>query len=74
MSTPPASHDENRGKICLICFNKPASISEITDVTLERVKKHFLPEYNPSDEKFPTGICNHYRLLLVKIDKNEKCK
>ena len=47
------SHDENRGKVCMIYFpKKPKNqqqLRKIWGVVLERVKKYFLPDNDPKN-------------------------
>ena len=69
------SHDENRGKVCLICFpkkpkNRP-QLRKIGGVVLERVKKYFLPDYDPENQLYPTGICSNCRNTLHLISQGK---
>ena len=62
------SHDENRGKVCLICFpKKPKNQQQLRKIwgeVLERVKNYFLPDYDPKNQLYPTGICRNTLHLI----------
>ena len=61
-------HEECRGVICLICFQKELkNIRMIKDETLERVQKYFIVDYDPADPKLPNGICGKCRKLLLEV-------
>ena len=70
MLNPPKyakSHDENRAKVCLICFQKhpPKSMrSAESPVQLKRIKEYFLENYCPSDLKMPSGLCCNCKKIL----------
>ena len=63
------SHAQNRAKVCLLCFEKGSSMTVISGLVLNRVKNHFLTNYNPNDQKFPNGICARCRNLLINVDR-----
>ena len=68
MSKIVKTHDENRSKVCLLCFQKGNSmvslISRPTD--LHRVKTFFIEDYNASDLKMPSGLCAACRKKLER--------
>ena len=68
----PQTHAQNRAKVCLLCFQKGSSMTQIsTGLTLTRVQSHFLTNYNPLDMQMPNGICGRCRVMLGKVDKKE---
>ena len=52
------SHDENRAKVCLICFQKNKNMIPAENPTLlKRIQEFFFENYCPSDLKLPSAIC-----------------
>ena len=61
MPNKAQTHEQNRGKVCLICLKKGNSMSNIAGVTYSRVKAFYLSNYDPSDDRLPNGICGRDR-------------
>ena len=68
---PSRTHNENRALVCLVCFQKGASMGNIVGVTHSRIIKYFMEDFDPSDLKLPNGICSHCRIILLKLEKGE---
>ena len=64
------SHEENRLKVCAICFGK--SKYAITKVVEDRIATYFLKEFVTSDPRFPAGICAKCRNDLLSISCGKK--
>ena len=65
------NHTQNRAKVCLLCFQKGSSMTQITGVVLKRVQTYFMENYNPLNMQMPNGICTRCRVMIGKVDKNE---
>ena len=67
-------HETNRKKICLVCWTKPlkweSNMRQIQGEVLDRVKKYFMSNYKPTDDKLPSGICSRCRLIFLEIWKD----
>lgn len=64
------SHDENRLKICAVCFGK--SKYNITKVVEERIIMYFHEDFVLSDPRYPAGICAKCRNDLLNISCGKK--
>ena len=79
-ATTSRTHGENRGYVCLLCFQKPLkaelnkTIWIVQGVQLERVHKYFMSNYDPSDQRYANGICGSCKTKLSKIDQFEQAK
>jgi hypothetical protein len=68
--TRALNHEENRKKVCLICFNK--SNCNITDVVLARIRRYFMPTYEMTNPNLPCGMCSRCRSNLLDISDGNK--
>ena len=77
-ATSSLTHDQNREKICLLCFTKPKESNrrKIQDgPILTRIQTFFMQNYNPNIQYMPNGICTRCAGLLNAIEKaKENCK
>ncbi|PAA49210.1 hypothetical protein BOX15_Mlig018049g5 [Macrostomum lignano] len=71
-ATHALSHEENRLKICLLCYKKGSSMQRIGNASLKRIQAHFLPNYNANDEQLPAALCARCNKLLADVDKGIK--
>ena len=69
---PQRNHLQNQSLVCLLCFERGLSPRKITGVTLERVQKFFIENFDPMVSEFPCVICAHCNKLLIQVDKGEK--
>ena len=69
MPTTQLTHNQNRSKVCLICFIKGNSMSVISGITLKRVQEFFLTSFDPFDQTIPNGICGNFRRILGDIER-----
>ena len=47
------THEQNRQLVCLLCLQKGTSMIPISgEILMGKIRKNFLPSYNPSDSKF----------------------
>ena len=46
-------------------------MTDIVGVTLSRVIKYFMEDFDPNDVKLPNGICTHCRNILLNIEKEK---
>ena len=68
----PRNHAQNRAMVCLLCFNYNKKTKKITDgLQLERVKKYFFEGFDTSHPKYPNGICNRCRKILLDIEREK---
>ena len=77
------THNENRSKICLMCFTKPkeSNRKKIQDPGpyLTRIKSYFMENYDPTNQYMPNSICSRCAKLLLAIEtakdlcKKQKC-
>ena len=66
------THDENRSKVCLICFQKDTTMrSTESPQNLPRIKEFFMKNYDPSDLKLPKGLCQCCRKKLENLEKKK---
>ena len=65
------SHAQNRANVCLICFKVGSSMTKIGGITLDRVKRFYIENFDPTDAKMPNGVCAHCRKLLERIDSGK---
>ena len=75
MPTFKSNHNENRKKVCLMCFEKGgASCREIVEggVVHQSINTYFIENLDPCNGRFPTGICSRCRKLLTQIKNGEK--
>lgn len=66
----PLTHDENRSKVCIVCFEKGSY--DITATVLQRIKDLFIENYELEDECYPTSICGRCRATLSDISSGKK--
>lgn len=59
------SHEENRKKVCVICFDKNKSVRPVT-ANQENVIQSTILGYRRSSMNFPSGICNTCRVYICK--------
>ena len=62
------NHEQNRSKVCLVCFDKgtKSSMALITGVQLRRIHDFFLEDYNVNNPELPNAICSCCRKKLEK--------
>jgi hypothetical protein len=59
MPNTSKTHNENRSKVCLLCFQKGSTMrSAESPENLTRIQEYFFENYDPSDLKLPNGICS----------------
>ena len=66
----PATHEENRNRVCIVCFEKAKY--DVTNVIVERIKKYFIENYSLDDSVLPKGICSKCRNDLLEISQGKK--
>ena len=64
------SHEENRFKVCAVCFQKAKYT--ITDTVLSRIREFFTSNYDLSNNHMPAGICSKCRSDLLDISNGKK--
>ena len=69
-----STHGQNRSKVCLLCFQKGSTMFPITGLTLQRIKSHFLANFEPSDQKMPISICGRCRNMLNAVEHSDEKK
>lgn len=65
-----ASHEQNRRKICLLCFCRTKSMFPIVKKLKEKVAKVY--DYDANDERLPVVVCNGCRRDLYRLDDDPK--
>ena len=71
MPTTALTHDQNRSKVCLICFQKGKKDtirSTESPQNLKKIQEFFMENYDPSDLKLPAGLC---ACCKTKLDRME---
>ena len=72
MPTTSKTHDENRSKVCLLCFQKGSTMrSAGSPENLTRIQEYFFENYDPSDLKLPIGICGCCRQKLLNLENKK---
>lgn len=63
----PRTHDENRYRVCLLCFNKKGTLVNIGDVMQVKIKSIF-NKYDYSNECVPCVICESCRKNIYRFN------
>ena len=68
MPTVKLSHDENRVKICAVCYGRSGSkvTQKVTDYLEPSMKTFLFADYDKSDPRFPIGLCTTCRISLLE--------
>ena len=66
----PLTHDENRHKVCVVCFQKGGYT--ITPIVLQRIQRYFIEDFDLKEECCPAAICGKCRADLHDIDCGKK--
>lgn len=66
----PLTHDENRHKVCIICFEKASY--PITNTINQRIKDYFIENYDINEDCCPAAICGRCRAILIDISSGKK--
>ena len=66
----PLTHDENRHKVCVVCFQKGGY--PITPIVLQRIQRNFIEDFDLNEECCPAAICGKCRSDLQDIDCGKK--
>ena len=69
-SNPGPLHDENRGKVCSVCYLKADRLLNSEQEVL--VKLHIDPGYDSNHQGLPKGICMKCRCILAKENVSYK--
>lgn len=67
-----ATHEQNRLKVCLLCFKKKSNLRVISEKFAKVIRNHSLPYYDRHDEKYPKTMCHSCRIILTQHEKGEK--
>ena len=70
MSKSKKHHADWMKNICGICIRKASQFRPISDVDLERIRKHHYPDYDLS--VMPTVLCTSCKKALSYIDEHGK--
>ena len=62
------SHEENRAKICAVCYGRSGSkaTQRVTAILEQGLRSLVFSDYRVSDERFPSGVCTTCRLSLLE--------
>ena len=74
---PPAlTHSECRFKLCLMCPHgtKGTSLEKIGPAMADRIREHYLSNFDPDNQKQPQAICGKHRSLLFQVHQKKKAK
>lgn len=68
------THNENRSKVCLLCFGRSKVMSLVQGKLKSYVEKMY--EYDPCDERLPNAVCTtcKRKLYIVKDDTENTVK
>lgn len=69
-SRKAATHEENRNKVCIVCFRK--GTYNITDSVKERIRLYFMENISFNDSRVPAAICGNCRAHLLEISQGKK--
>ena len=69
-----SGHQENRQKICCVCFSKQKSVIIVKEhgELFNRIKEKVHPNLNFEDERYPTGLCQRCKKILFLIELGKK--
>ena len=68
MSSRTDSHEQNRSKVCGLCFRKPKQHQRISPSVLTMIKKHSHKDYSLDDTSLPVIICTSCVKTLKVVD------
>lgn len=63
------THEENRSKICLLCFNKGKVMRLLTKDHYETIENYIIDGFDRSDNRLPNGICGTCRLTVQECSQ-----
>lgn len=66
------THEENRLKVCLLCFGKVKQAKHINNSLKQTIKDRYLPDYDESNEIYPKVLCGSCYIALYRCNKGEK--
>ena len=66
------NHDANRHFVCLLCFEKSKTIFPITGITLQRVKKYWMENYDEADPRLPAAVCAKHHKMLACVETGQR--
>ena len=66
MPTFCKTHEDNRGKVCIICFGK--GVRPLTDNQKSLVQKHVFTGFEQHEGLLPKSICNNCRTILGALE------
>ena len=58
------THEENRTRLCLICFNKGKTMRLLNDEAYNLIEKFVLKGFDRGDHRLPSAICGTCRLVI----------
>lgn len=59
------NHDENRKKVCAVCFDKNKTVRPISD-DQENIIQSTIPGFRLTSKRFPSAICTTCRIYIIK--------
>lgn len=70
-SREKGTHEMNRTRVCLLCLKKPKTFHKIQGSIFTRIKS-FYEEYDPTNMKFPSVVCDPCRRKIYDASLNKK--
>ena len=67
----PLNHEENRNKVCLLCFSKVSKGKPVHNTLKGVIKEYFLPEYYDS-EVYPKVLCGSCYAAVYRQSKGNE--
>ena len=65
------THNENRCKVCLLCFRKSKTVKIINDKEREIIEEHIISGLCSSDNRLPVSICKSCVFVCHKFSKGD---
>ncbi|PAA78421.1 hypothetical protein BOX15_Mlig010790g22 [Macrostomum lignano] len=66
------SHEENRLKVCLVCFKRGSGMQRIGKAALPRIQRYFYANYDLKNEFLPAALCARCQGLLLDIERGNR--
>lgn len=65
------SHEENRRKVCLLCFRKATTSKPIHETLKPAIAEHFIPQYSEHDTIYPKVLCLSCYAVIYRCLKGQ---
>lgn len=66
------NHEENRSKVCLLCFRKATTAKPISKMLKSIIIQNFIPYYCETDSVFPKVLCSSCYAMVYRFLKGKE--